>query len=251
MKHKLWTLLACLPVLTACATGRDDVMDDEAYMKAYEKHVGAIAAAMSPGEKNLSRRFRGLGQPVAFWFDASSPKHGVTITDGKGQILVSPASLGPRDRRDGFYYGRKLPPIPETVRVTWREGSYGRDERFSRHDERISNWVGGTIIGDYTVPLGREVAKRIPDELLEEIRKNGGWLRIKIRLQDDGVLIGWALAKSFKIPGCIESPLNNYCYRHENLMPGGDFQEAEIVDGKLVKKGWYIDKNGQKIETDY
>jgi hypothetical protein len=33
---------------------------------------------------------------------------------------------------------------------------------------------------------------------------------------------------------------------------GGDFREAEIVNGIAVRKGWYIDpKTGQKIETDF
>lgn len=249
MKRKLWTLLACLPMLTACATGRDDGMDDEAYMKAYEKHVSARIAAMSPGEKRLGYRFSGISQQLVFWFDSSSPKHGVTITDGNGRILLSPASLGPRDRRLGAY-GGMLPPVPETVRVTWREGNYGRKAGVIGTSDRMG-WVGGTIIGDYTAMLGKEVAKRIPDDVLEIARKTGQQLRIKIRLQDDGILIGWDLKRSFRVPGCVDSPSNNYCYQDENLMPGGDFQEAEIVDGKLVKKGWYIDKNGQKIETDY
>lgn len=246
MKRKLWTLLACLPMLTACATG----MDDEAYMKAYEKHVATRIAAMNPGEKRLGYRFSGLSQQVVFWFDSNSPKKGVAITDGKGRIIVSPASLGPRDRRVGAYYSGMLPPVPETLRVTWREGNYGRKAGVIGTSERISDWHGGTVIGDYTVTLDK-LTQRIPDEVLEKAKKEGGFLRLKIRLLDDGVLFGWDLRRSFRAPGCVDSPANNYCYQHENLMPGGDFQEAEIVDGKLVKKGWYIDKNGQKIETDY
>ncbi len=33
---------------------------------------------------------------------------------------------------------------------------------------------------------------------------------------------------------------------------GGDFREAQIFNGKPVRKGWYIDRrSGQRIETDY
>lgn len=95
----------------------------------------------------------------------------------------------------------------------------------------------GTIIGDYTVP----VAERIPDELLDDLRKNPrGSLRIKIRLAEDRVLIGWDIMRDGK---------GKYTFDYE--MAGGDFREARIYNGKVDRKGWYIDKNGQKIETDY
>ena len=104
----------------------------------------------------------------------------------------------------------------------------------------------GTIIGDYTVP----VAEHISDSVLDYIRKNGGALRIKIMLKDDGILIGWEVEKSLPIPGC-KPHYGEPCTGLEYFVPGGDFKEAKIYNGKVVQKGWYIDKNGQKIETDY
>lgn len=248
MKRKLWTLLACLPVLTACATG----VDDEAYMKAYEKHVAARTAAMSSGEKKVGYRFSGISQQIVFWFDSSSPKKGVTIYDGTSRILLAPDSLGPGISRF-IGYGRRLPPVPETLRITWREGDYERKKPHTLPvDDSLVDWVGGTIVGDYTVAVGK-LTQRIPDEVLEKVKKSG-FLRLKIRLLDHGVLFGWDIRDTpyKRIPGCVvRTPENNYCFEVEYSMPGGDFQEAEIADGKLVKKGWYIDKNGQKIETDY
>ncbi|NBD22240.1 hypothetical protein GTZ97_16415, partial [Aquabacterium fontiphilum] len=44
-----------------------------------------------------------------------------------------------------------------------------------------------TLLFDVEVP----VADRIPDELLDELRRGGGGLRIKIRLHREGVLLGW------------------------------------------------------------
>lgn len=41
-------------------------------------------------------------------------------------------------------------------------------------------------------------------------------------------------------------------YWEEYRMAGGDFREAKIFNGKVVRPGWYIDKKtGQRIETDY
>lgn len=95
----------------------------------------------------------------------------------------------------------------------------------------------GTIIGDYTVP----VAERIPDELLDDLRQNRrGNLRIKIRLAEDRVLIGWDIMREGE---------GKYTFDYE--MAGGDFREARIYNGKVDRKGWYIDKSGHKIETDY
>ena len=68
---------------------------------------------------------------------------------------------------------------------------------------------GGEAAGDYTLPI----ASRIPDEVVKEIRKNGGGLRLKFRLKPDGVLFGWDIERfSGGLP------------RHS--MPGGDFLET-------------------------
>jgi len=45
------------------------------------------------------------------------------------------------------------------------------------------------IAGNYTV----KIAKRIPDDLLDEVRARKGTLRLKIRVHPQGVLVGWDL----------------------------------------------------------
>ena len=73
-------------------------------------------------------------------------------------------------------------------------------------------WGGeylGDIVGDHTFP----VASRIPDDVIREIRKNGGGLRLKFRLKPDGVLFGWDIER---FAGGLP--------RHS--MPGGDFLET-------------------------
>jgi hypothetical protein len=138
-------------------------------------------------------------------------------------------------------------------------------------------WGGryfGEAAGDYTIPI----ASRIPDEVVKEIRKNGGGLRLKFRLNPNGVFFGWDIER-------FEGGLP----RHS--MPGGDFREAGPaygLPGRLVfeayvnpytdtasvnpaakpyldtgeyfvpsrsadiwRKGWYIDKDGRKVLTDF
>ena len=73
-------------------------------------------------------------------------------------------------------------------------------------------WGGsyfGEVRGDYTLPI----ASRIPEEVLQEIRKNGGGLRLKFRLKPDGVMFGWDIER---FAGGLP--------RHS--MPGGDFLET-------------------------
>ena len=99
-------------------------------------------------------------------------------------------------------------------------------------------FFGGTVLGDYTIP----VASRIPDALLEEKRRNGSGFRLKIRIHPDGPLIGWDLERA---PGSAPDGSN---FHHA----GGDFQEAHIYQGKVLRKGWYIHpRTAERIETDF
>ena len=133
---------------------------------------------------------------------------------------------------------------------------------------------GAKVLGDHTIP----VASRIPDEVVAEIRKSGGGLRLKFRLHPEGVFFGWDIER-----------LIGGLPRHS--MAGGDFREAGLayeLPGRLVydaylnpytasarlnpeakpyldsgdyflppnsstiwRRGWYMDKNGHKVLTDY
>jgi hypothetical protein len=90
------------------------------------------------------------------------------------------------------------------------------------------------------------VAERIPDDFLDFIRANGGALRLKIRLVDDGILIGWDIEQRIPIRSSDPKAGNYLNY----ALPGGDFREAGIINGKIVRHAWYIDKKGSKVFTD-
>ena len=108
-------------------------------------------------------------------------------------------------------------PVPKTIRVTWREGSF--------KSGKPDGWDGGTILGGYTVP----VAERIPDAVLDYIRNHNASLRLKIRIKDDGVLVGWDVEEWFTLQGSR---------RLRNVLAGGDFLEAKIFNGKVIDPGW-------------
>jgi hypothetical protein len=93
--------------------------------------------------------------------------------------------------------------IPLAVRAVWRKGA-GWDKI-----KRV--WNEGVITGDYTIP----VAKRIPDQVLNDIRTHGGNLRLKFRLKPDGILFGWDIERA--------APLGNVSIF---ATPGGDFLET-------------------------
>lgn len=209
MKRKLITLIGLLPWLSACS------------------------AAGLGSDGDLASKYRGI-RGVIVRTDAIGEKRFVTIVSDTNKRIEEPALLSSK-RVGNLTYTDNSMPVPKTVRVTWREGDVKR-ERVKKADGTTypPQWLGGTIIGDYTI----EVASRIPDAVLDSIRNEGGALRLKFRLKDDGVLLGWDIER----PG---GGISRYS------MAGGDFREAYIYNGKVVEPGWHIDKNGQKVETDF
>ncbi len=189
---------------------------------------------LSPEDEALKRKFRGLegGQLLV---DSLFRVRGLNIFDEEGRLFFAKSSLTPPRGRFRGSYGADFG-VPKFLRAEWRD-----PESSFRAEGRNGAMLGGTIIADHTVP----VASRIPDELLEERRKNGGGFRLKIRIHPDGPLIGWDLALSWRTHGLAPDGSTYH-------FPGGDFQEAFIYNGKVLRKGWYIHpKTGERFETDW
>lgn len=108
----------------------------------------------------------------------------------------------------------------------------------------------GTPLIDITVP----VADRIPEDLLEDLRRDPkGTLRLKLRIHPETLLIGWDIERR---PGYDPKKLDKWgeiAYVGPVFsFAGGDFREAQIFNGKVVRKGWYIDPRAkERIETDF
>ena len=187
---------------------------------------------LTEDQKRLKQKFRGMkgGQLVV---DAFGVKDAVTIFNELGKVFFT-ASNAAQNANDIRSYGAEFG-VPISLRATWRREGVevnGVIQNPIRVAEQYGIFTGGTVVGDYTVP----VAERIPEEVLEGIRNKVGGFRLKIRLHDDGCLIGWDLSRGFNL----------------QYLAGGDFREADRENGIILRKGWYIHpKTGQKIETDF
>lgn len=133
-------------------------------------------------------------------------------------------------------------PVPERVRVVWRDSS-----KFVPDGRAL---YAGNIIGDEII----EVGSRIPQALIDDLKRDPrGNLRLKFRMSEQGTLVGWDIERR---PGFDPKKRDEYgeavYVAPAHSFAGGDFREAKILDGKPVRKGWYLDKRtGRKIETDY
>jgi hypothetical protein len=163
------------------------------------------AGAVSDGAQDTDqqRRFKGMGLVLVTDAVAGSEMLGVEFfADGRELPFYAKSVLARRTREImAFPSGR----VPLKVRVTWRKVH-------DAYDGPGGIRYRGEIAGDYTI----DAATRIPDAFLDEIRANGGNLRLKFRLKPDGVLFGWDIQRKAK--------LGNVSVFE---MPGGDFLETK------------------------
>lgn len=222
IRRRKWMLAASTALLSlpACSASDD------------AQRAKAGLPPLTPEQKRLKQKFKGLngGQLVV---DAFGEKEAVTILNEQGRVFYTSDTLSIRNQ-SVHSYGAEFG-VPLTLRAMWRrqgEAVGGVVQNPIRGTERYGIYEGGTVVGDFTVT----VAARIPDDLLEAMRKGVGGFRLKLRLHDDGLLVGWDLSRGFNL----------------QYFAGGDFREADIENGKVLRKGWYIHpKTGQKIETDF
>jgi hypothetical protein len=202
----------------------------------------AATRDLTEEEKAINRRFHGL-TGGSLLVDGLQQFVGVNIFDHRDRYFFVRSSVS-RKNTSNYEYDFSNGP-PKTIRVQWRD-RYLTDSQpeaiaYTGFEKKVDGaFYGGNILGDYTVP----VADRIPDELIADLRggRKGGF-RLKIRLHEDGPLVGWDLATSTDV-----------------WHVGGDFQEARIIfEGDQIKKatkqrtkGWYIHpKTKERIETDF
>lgn len=133
-------------------------------------------------------------------------------------------------------------PVPERARILWRDS-----DKFAPDGRAV---YAGNILGDETI----EVGSRIPQELIDDLERDPrGNLRLKFRMSKDGTLFGWDIQRRPGYDPNLRDPQGrDIHFPAVHSFAGGDFREAEIVNGKVVRKGWYIERRtGRKVETDY
>jgi len=193
------------------------------------------ARPLSAEDEQLKRKFRGL-QGGQLRVDSLFQVRGLNILNERGRLFFASAVITPPHRANASYgadFG-----VPKFLRFEWRDKIEMEPRGALKRGLPDGAYYGGNILGDYTVP----VASRIPDALLEDKRRNGGGFRLKIRIHPDGPLIGWDLERG------VGTGPDGSKFHHA----GGDFQEAYIYQGEVLRKGWFIHpKTGQRIETDH
>ncbi|ENO88614.1 hypothetical protein C665_02038 [Thauera aminoaromatica S2] len=133
-------------------------------------------------------------------------------------------------------------PVPERARILWRDS-----DKFAPDGRAV---YAGNILGDETI----EVGSRIPQEIIDDLERDPrGNLRLKFRMSKDGTLFGWDIQRRPGYDPNLRDPQGrDIHFPAVHSFAGGDFREAEIVNGKVVHKGWYIERRtGRKVETDY
>ena len=133
-------------------------------------------------------------------------------------------------------------PVPERARILWRDS-----DKFASDGRAI---YVGNILGDETI----EVGSRIPQELIDDLKRDPrGNLRLKFRMSKDGTLFGWDIQRRPGYDPSLRDPQGRHIhFPAVHSFAGGDFREAEIYNGKVLRRGWYIHpRTGQRIETDY
>lgn len=187
--------------------------------------LGACATRPT-GKPQSDLDLRNQGFVVEYELAAgASDKEGVEAYTDEGYRLFRTSILNGKNGGLSSFGGTV--PFPRWVRVTWRKNT---------DQEKGLYWTTGTVVGDHRV----EVLSRIPTEAFElSNSRTMTPLVIRFRVGDDGVQLSWQVRDQTSVPFKV-------------LMHGGDFMAAEIYNGKVVRKGWYIHPvTGQKIEVDY
>lgn len=199
--------------------------------------------AVSPTDVALKHKFRGI-RGGERRIDGLVVMRNVALRNEKG-YLVQGGTFGPKGSSVSSY-GSDDFVVPKTIRMMY----YGANAK-----NGIFNELAPPSIEDIRpiADIKVTVAERIPDAILDEVRKNGGGFRLKLRLKEDDLLVGWDIeSRPGYDPKKLESNGQPIYVTPVHSFVGGDFQEAKIYNGQVVRKGWYIDKKtGRKIETDF
>jgi hypothetical protein len=161
---------------------------------------GLVVTANAHGA-DPQRRFKSIGIVLVVDAVPEAEMKQAAFYDDRGTLMYGPSLVTKRNRSIMALGGTR---VPLAVKAIWRKGA--------GWDDIKKVWNEGTIIGSYTIP----VAERIPDEVLDDIRTQGGSLRLKFRLKPDGVLFGWDIERDGKGSGHV--------LKYD--LPGGDFLES-------------------------
>lgn len=177
-----------------------------------------LAKPISPEDAALKHKFRGIsgGEKV---LSATESLDRVDLYDENGAYFAR-GVFGRAGGYSSYGGGEDRLPMPKTLRYV----RFGEDAKYLGNSHTGFPAYTGTPLVDVTVP----VAERIPDDLLDDLRRDPkGSLRLKIRLMPDAILIGWDIERrpGFNAQKSREGQHYPAAYSHT----GGDFKEMRIA----------------------
>lgn len=235
----LWLTLALLAALPRAASSQGTVGGATSIKSAQP-------ASLSSSDAELKHRFRGIGGGEQV-IDGLVEMNRVALFNEKGHVIET-GTFSPASRSTSSYGGDDWV-VPKTVRMMW----YSDDSLPTRNERAPPAFEGGTLLADVTVP----VASRIPLQVLDEVRRGGGGLRLKMRVHPEGVLIGWDIERRLGAEKYTQKEIKEkqLYFPPVYFMTGGDFKEARgyyVGATRMEEKGWYLHpKTGKKIETAF
>ena len=210
---------------------------------------------LSAEDEALRHKFRGISKGGELYINATYPTNMRQVVYQPNGKLFGPAlgSYGPGGASRSAYFGDEKYGLPIPKYLRYQRFSAAIPKKLPGHYWHEQGYEGPPEV-DVIVP----VATRIPDEVLDRIRKYKGSLKLKLRMTPETILVGWQVRNGKNYP-YKRDEIGNRLINDSELMIGGDFCEArsvnEKVNGKWIlvhKKGWQIDpKTGKKIEMDY
>lgn len=220
--------------------------------------IGAAAQASGAEPDAERNRYRGIAGGGELFIDADYDTRGRNIVYTAGGEVFARGSYGPKLSTTRGYFGDEKSgglPLPGSLRMLRYPDDAERNPRWRGYEPlaKQPEFLGPPRV-DVTVP----VASRIPDAVLDRIRRYGGSLKLKLRLTREMLLVGWEVINGKSYPFKRDQWGNAYV-TDEDVLIGGDFSQARVVtrlvNGRLEDfrvKGWQINpKTGQKIETDF
>lgn len=208
-------------------------------------------------DAELKRKFHGIyGGELRV--DASFVTHKSVLYTPEGKIFnIGQGSFGPQNPSRSGYGGRENGDrlvIPKFLRYM----------RYPEHAVPVLHTSAATdypaFEGKPLIDIKVPVASRIPDDVLERVRKyKGSSLALRLRITPETVLVGWEIKLGRGYPFEKDKAGNNIV-TNEAMMVGGDFWPAQPIwelqpngyISMVQKKGWQVDpKTGKRIETDF
>ena len=150
-------------------------------------NTGSISGAadiaskpLSPEDAELKYRFRDIHGGERR-IDALVEMEGSVALHNEKGCVIQYGGFSPKGGSTSSYGGDDFV-MPKTVRMMW----FSECSRVKRNVLAPPAFEGGSVLADVTVP----VASRIPLDALDEARKKGAGLRLKMRVHPGGELIG-------------------------------------------------------------